>query len=102
MNIILMWKKTKQTMLIRYNKSSYLETDEISELRHSKENREKVNQTCLEKYGVEHYSQTDDWKDKNKQTCLQKYGVERYVYTDEYKNKTYKTKKLTKHLIHQI
>ena len=89
-------EKAKQTMLIRYNKSSYLETDEISELRHSKENREKVKQTCLEKYGVEHYSQTDDWKDKNKQTCLQKYGVERYVYTDEYKNKTYKTKKINK------
>lgn len=89
-------EKTKQTMMMRYNKSSYLETDEISELRHSGANNEKVKKTCLERYGVEHYSQSDDWKDKNKKTCLERYGVERYVYTDEYKNKVYETKKINK------
>ena len=32
--------------------------------------------TCLEKYGVEHHTQSDVVKDKYKITCLEKYGVE--------------------------
>ena len=43
--------------------------------------------TCQERYGVNHYFQTDDFKEKVKQTCLEKYGVENYTQTDEYKKK---------------
>jgi hypothetical protein len=38
--------------------------------------KEKIKLINLEKYGVEHYSQTNDYKEKIKQTCLDKYGVE--------------------------
>lgn len=37
--------------------------------------REKIKETCLKKYGVEHFSQTKDYKQKFKDTCLAKYGV---------------------------
>lgn len=40
------------------------------------QNKEKVKQTCLQKYGVEHYSQTEEAKTKLKDLCLLKYGVE--------------------------
>ena len=36
----------------------------------------KIKETCLEKYGVEHYLQTDEKKIKSKITCLEKYGFE--------------------------
>lgn len=34
-----------------------------------------MKQTSLEKYGVENYSQTQEFKEKFKQTCLERYGV---------------------------
>ena len=40
-----------------------------------------------EKYGVEHHTQNNDVKEKSKNTCLEKYGVEYYTQTDEYKEK---------------
>lgn len=43
--------------------------------------------TCLEKYGVEHYNQTTEGKEKHKQTCLERYGVENYAQTNECKEK---------------
>lgn len=36
----------------------------------------KKKQTCLKKYGAEHYSKTDESKERIKQTCLRNYGVE--------------------------
>ena len=38
--------------------------------------QDKKKKTCLEKYGVENYSQTDEYKERMKKTCLEKYGVE--------------------------
>jgi hypothetical protein len=50
----------------------------------------KTKQTSLEKYGTEHYSKTQEMKDKTKQTSLEKYGKEHYNQTqkgkDRYKN----------------
>lgn len=43
----------------------------------------KQKQTIKEKYGVEHYSQTDEFKEKYKETCLRKYGVNNYAETQE-------------------
>jgi len=42
---------------------------------------------CLEKYGVEHNSQTKEFKDKYKVTCLEKYGVENAFQSQEIKDK---------------
>jgi len=40
--------------------------------------KDKIKKTCLEKYGVEHYSN----REKAKQTCLEKYGVENPAQTE--------------------
>lgn len=42
----------------------------------SKETRDKVKNTCLEKYGVENPFQSTEIKEKSKRTSLEKYGVE--------------------------
>jgi very-short-patch-repair endonuclease len=38
-----------------------------------------MRKTCLERYGVEYYSSTEECKEKTKQTCLEKYGVETFL-----------------------
>ena len=45
----------------------------------------KNKQTSKEKYGVEHYSKTNEFLDKVKKTNLEKFGNEYYTQTDEYK-----------------
>ena len=42
----------------------------------SDEIKQKVKQTCLERYGVDSYNKTKECKEKTKQTCLERYGVE--------------------------
>jgi very-short-patch-repair endonuclease len=49
---------------------------------------EKRKQTNLEKYGVEHYTQTEEYLEKTKQTNIEKYGVEHFSQTEEYLEKT--------------
>lgn len=56
-------EKIKITKLNKYNDKNY-------------NNRTKAKQTCLERYGVESYSNTTEYKEKTKQTCLEKYGVD--------------------------
>jgi len=43
--------------------------------------------TCLEKYGVEHISQSQIFKDKFKITSLEKYGVEHPFKSKEIRDK---------------
>jgi len=90
-------KKIKKTKLDRYGSEGY-------------NNNIKAKVTCLQKYGVDSYSKTDDHKDKvratlfnrygdasynnlekQKTTCLQKYGVDSYSKTDEFREKFNKT-----------
>ena len=75
---------------------------------------DKAKKTNLKKYGVESYTQTDEYKEKSKKTNLKKYGVEynqqnkqvkektkatflkkygstSYLQTDDYKEKSKKT-----------
>lgn len=40
------------------------------------EGNKKLRDTCLKRYGVTTYTQTDEYLNKYKQTCLDKYGVE--------------------------
>ena len=51
----------------------------------------KIRNTCLEKYGVEHYFQDKDVIEKRKQTCLEKYGVEYSLQFKEFINKRKQT-----------
>ena len=53
----------------------------------SQEHKDKVKQTCLNRYGVDSYTKTQEFKDKAKQTCLVKYGVNNYLHTQDCKDK---------------
>ena len=53
--------------------------------------KEKKKETILEKYGTEHYSQTNEVKNKKKETCLKKYGVENPSQLEEFKSKRKET-----------
>lgn len=52
----------------------------------------KAKKTCLRKYGVESFTQTDIFKNKADNTRIDKYGNKNYVVTDEFKQKSRKTK----------
>jgi len=47
----------------------------------------KNKKTSLEKYGVDHYSKTDEFIEKVKQTSFDKFGVDYYTQTEDYKNR---------------
>ena len=98
--------KVKQTNLERYGVENVYQSEIIKDKckaikleRYGDpnyKNMEKHKQTCLEKYGVEWYLQTNNENikrgskenlDKVKQTNLERYGVEYYVQTDEWKEK---------------
>jgi hypothetical protein len=53
--------------------------------------KEKIKQTCLNKYGVEHNSQNLEIKNKKIQSCLNKYGVEFLMQSNEIKDKCKQT-----------
>ena len=53
----------------------------------TKESKEKIKQTCLEKYGVEYFWQSNECKEKIKQTCLEKYGVDSPLKSEKIRNK---------------
>lgn len=50
-------------------------------------NREKAKQTCLERYGVDNYTKTEEYIKKSKNTYIQKYGTDNFTKTEEYKIK---------------
>lgn len=47
----------------------------------------KKKKVIKEKYGVENYTETEEFKNKTKTQCLNKYGTEFYQSSDEYKSK---------------
>ena len=53
----------------------------------SKNTREKMRATCLEKYGVEYSMQSKEVQEKSKATCLENYGVENVFQNEEIKEK---------------
>jgi hypothetical protein len=53
--------------------------------------KEKAKQTNMEKYGVEHSTQSKEVKDKIKASVLKNYGVEHISHCKEIKDKTKKT-----------
>lgn len=44
--------------------------------------KEKSRNTCQEKYGVDYYTQTDEYKERYKNICQERYGVDNYFQTD--------------------
>ena len=61
--------------------------NKISKSRSSEECKNKIKQTCLEKYGTEHPGQNELVKEKRKKTCLDKYGTEYTFQNEEIKSK---------------
>jgi hypothetical protein len=47
----------------------------------------KNKRTNLDKYGVDHYSKTDEYSDRVKKTSIKKYGVDHYSKTDEWSDR---------------
>lgn len=45
--------------------------------------RDKASNTMLKKYGVDNFSKTEEFKSKYKETCLEKYGEEHFSKVDE-------------------
>lgn len=78
--------KFKSTMMKNHGvehalqKKSLLDKCKItSEVRHGDSNYRNVQQrkkTCLEKYGVDNFVKTEDYRSKYKSTCLEKYGTD--------------------------
>ena len=79
--------EAKQQYLIRH--------PEIIEVRQQNKLKgvEKYKKVCLEKYGVDNYAKTQEFKEHCKATCIEKYGVE---YSSQ--NETVKAKKRTNNL----
>lgn len=50
-------------------------------------NKEYWKGILFDKYGVEHYSKTEDFKEKYEATCMEKYGVEHYSKSEDFKEK---------------
>ena len=59
--------------------------------------RQKIKQTCLQKYGVQVSTKSETAKQQLKQTCLQKYGVASPILYEQFKKKIQRTKALKKY-----
>lgn len=53
--------------------------------------RDKYKQTCIEKYGVENVSQSEEIKKKKTDTCLKHFGVENFLQLEEGREKIKQT-----------
>ena len=89
--------KFKNTMIEKFGSyEKYIEHHKKQYKERTKDkpiiNINKSKQTCLEKYGVDNYTKTEEYKIKSKQTCIERYGVDNYTKTEEYKIKSKQTK----------
>lgn len=62
------------------NKICAMNDTELIELRNKKSK-----DTCLNKYGVDSYAKTEEFKQKSKESIIKKYGVDSYAKTEEFK-----------------
>lgn len=74
-----MHTRAKETLKHKYGNEHY-------------NNREKMKNTCLKRYG-KYYVQTQEFKDKARLTCLKKYGKEFSTQVQEKIKKGYETRK---------
>ncbi len=73
------------------NKGGYFKFCSCKCAQVDKNTRDKIKNTCLEKYGVDNAAKAKDIQSKMKNTCLKKYGVTCPLYGEEAKNKTKQT-----------
>lgn len=73
--------------LNKSNGDRKFDTTGITPIRYS-DTTEKTKRTSQERYGVDHYNKTDEFKERQKHTCKEKYGVDYYTQTEEYIEKT--------------
>ena len=76
------------TIRIQNNKNNAIEKYGVDSYTKTDEYKNKKKDILLKKYGVDHYSKTDEYKEKIKKTNLEKYGVEHYSKTKEFKDRT--------------
>ena len=72
---------------------------------HNFKRKDLIALSMREKYGVDHYSQTNEFKEKYSQTIMKRYGVEHYSQTYEFLDKCKKKWKSTlgvEHPMHDI
>jgi hypothetical protein len=81
----------KNTLIKEKIKQTCLERYGVENAMYSEEIKERLKSTCLERYGTEYYTNSDDFKIKSEQTCLERYNCKRYSSTDEYKEKIKQT-----------
>jgi hypothetical protein len=84
-------EKYKNTIIEKYGVENLMQLDKYKQVI-SEKNKENSNQrldnlkkSLKEKYGVENLSNIPGIKEKSKQTCLEKYGVEYFAQSDEFK-----------------
>ena len=65
--------------------------ENIENVFQSEKIKKKIKETYMEKYG-DYYSNTILFKEQYKKTCIKKYGVEHYFQTNEFINKSNDTK----------
>ena len=71
-------EKAKQTKLLKYGDENF-------------NNRNKFNESCLQKYGVKNPFQSEEIKNKIKENILNIYDTDNYAKTEEFKRKVQKT-----------
>lgn len=72
----------KQTNIRKYGVDNVIKNSSMSD---------KMKNTIKERYGVEHYSQTNEYKEKYKQTNLERYGVENPLLDSNIQDKIKRT-----------
>lgn len=90
------WSKTKRLRVIDNNKPFgpdnciFVEVSEIAS-ENSLKGLDKKKETCLEKYGKENFTQTEEYLEKKKKTSQEKYGVDHPVQCKEIQDKIKQT-----------
>ena len=73
------------------SKQTSIERYGVEHASQSQNAKDKSKQTCIERYGVEYSLQSQEVRDKSKQTCIEKYGVEHAIQSQEVKYKSKQT-----------
>ena len=84
--------KCKQTKLERYGNENYCNREQAIKNTDYKKRQEKIEKTCLERYGIKNGGGSKEALEKIKNTLLKRYGVESSWKIKEVKEKSKQTK----------
>jgi len=95
-NDVIIKQKIKQTKLDRYGSETYNNINKMQETcieRYGCKNpfqnndvKKKISDVCKERYGTSRYTQSRDYKEKTKSMCIEKYGVDSFSKTSTFKD----------------